>query len=430
MWLGGILSIAVLAVLTRVKLSSALVVVLCASAVAGVGSAAGVTDDACPATSAGGASAMPSLDSPAGSVLVGASAAKVGLPADASGQTTYVVEYGVSTDYGLCTAATLTGLTPQTAYHFRVVATSGTGTAFGDDQIFTTLPAGEIAQGTTINGVAVGGMGVAEAVSALQRQPAPPARLAIGKRRLSVARAQLGAKIDSASVAPALEALPGQILTVPHSVDVHRLESFLAAANRRFGQTGRAASVRLIARHAVVVPTRSTIEIDKRPAEAAITAYLRRGRAGVLRVPLRRLPAPVPRAAGQKAVVIRLGTQRLTAYLNGKPVLSTPVTTGRPALPTPIGSFYIHTRSSPYVFTSPWPKGSPYWYPPTPATWAMYFYDNDFLHDDPGEPASAYGAGSENGPYASHGCIHVPHDAMAFLYGWLPVGATVIVAQN
>ena len=33
-------------------------------------------------------------------------------------------------------------------------------------------------------------------------------------------------------------------------------------------------------------------------------------------------------------------------------------------------------------------------------------------------------------PYASHGCIHIPHNAMAFLYQWLPVGATVIVARN
>jgi hypothetical protein len=60
----------------------------------------------------------------------------------------------------------------------------------------------------------------------------------------------------------------------------------------------------------------------------------------------------------------------------------------------------------------------------------MYFYDNDFLHDDPAEPSSAFGAGSNYGGYASHGCVHVPHDAMAFLWSWLPVGATVIVSQT
>jgi len=127
--------------------------------------------------------------------------------------------------------------------------------------------------------------------------------------------------------------------------------------------------------------------------------------------------------------VIRLGAQTLTAYLNGKPVLRTPVTTGRPALPTPVGSYRIEAAYSPYTFVSPWPQGSPYWYPPTPVTWAMPFYNGDFIHDDPGEPASAFGRGSEYGPYASHGCVHVPHAAMAFLFHWLPIGATLIVAR-
>jgi lipoprotein-anchoring transpeptidase ErfK/SrfK len=129
-------------------------------------------------------------------------------------------------------------------------------------------------------------------------------------------------------------------------------------------------------------------------------------------------------------VVIRLGAQTLTAYRGTKVVVTTPVTTGRPALPTPVGSYAIQARYSPYTFISPWPQGSPYWYPPAPVTWAMPFYDGDFLHDDPGEPDGAYGAGSQYGPYASHGCVHVPHDVMAFLFRWLPIGATVIVADS
>ena len=139
---------------------------------------------------------------------------------------------------------------------------------------------------------------------------------------------------------------------------------------------------------------------------------------------------PATAAGVDKAVVVRLGSQTLTAYRDGKPILRTPVTTGRPALPTPIGSYAIQFRASPYVFTSPWPPGNVYYYPPTPVTWAMSFYDGDFLHDDPGGAEHAFGAGSEYGPYASHGCVHVPHDVMAFLYNWLPVGASVIVAQS
>jgi lipoprotein-anchoring transpeptidase ErfK/SrfK len=106
------------------------------------------------------------------------------------------------------------------------------------------------------------------------------------------------------------------------------------------------------------------------------------------------------------------------------------VTTGRPALPTPVGSYHILFRASPFTFNSPWPPGSPYWYPPTPVTWAMDFYDGDFLHDDPPEPSNAFGAGSNDGPYASHGCVHVPHSAMAFLYNWLPVGSQVVIANS
>jgi lipoprotein-anchoring transpeptidase ErfK/SrfK len=150
----------------------------------------------------------------------------------------------------------------------------------------------------------------------------------------------------------------------------------------------------------------------------------------IIRLAVTRTPLPKSGPVSQKAVVVRLSSQTLTAYLNGKAVLTTPVTTGRPALPTPIGKYSVHYRASPYTFVSPWAPGSPYYYPPTTVTWAMYFYDNDFLHNDPAEPSSAYGAGSEYGPYASHGCVHVPQSVMAWLYNWLPVGATVIVTQT
>jgi lipoprotein-anchoring transpeptidase ErfK/SrfK len=60
----------------------------------------------------------------------------------------------------------------------------------------------------------------------------------------------------------------------------------------------------------------------------------------------------------------------------------------------------------------------------------MEFYNGDFIHDDPGEPSTAFGSNSQAGYFASHGCVHVPHDVMAFLYNWLPVGAPLIVAQN
>jgi lipoprotein-anchoring transpeptidase ErfK/SrfK len=415
----------------------------CAVTAACVGSAGAAMRDACPSFAGGSNTGALSVAYPTGSVLVGSAAAQLGVQAGVtSGQASVAVEYGPSTDYGLCSTPTalatgaapqtlqtmVSGLSPATAYHYRAVVTTATDTLYGADQTFTTLPPGEIAQGATIDGVPVGGLTQAAALGALRQLFAAPARLSFDKQHWSVARAQLGAKIAGDAITPALQAAPAQALTAPIGVDPQKLTSYLKTANRRYGRAAQPESARLVGRRALVVPAHAGIRIDTIRARAAITAYVTHQRTSVLSLPTSRTPAP--HSQDEKAVVVRLGSQTLTAYLDGKPVLRTPVTTGRPALPTPIGSYSVQSRHSPYTFTSPWPKGNPYWYPPTPATWAMYFYDNDFLHDDPGEPASAFGSGSENGPYASHGCVHVPHDAMAFLYQWLPIGATVIVAQD
>ncbi len=69
--------------------------------------------------------------------------------------TSYHFEYGTTASYGTSTAAVdvgdgteaidvasgLSGLAPDTTYHFFIVATNGAGSAFGADQTFTTGPA-------------------------------------------------------------------------------------------------------------------------------------------------------------------------------------------------------------------------------------------------------------------------------------------------
>src|SRR5581483_5503556 len=70
-------------------------------------------------------------------------------------QTSYLVEYGTSTAYGhsslpgsagsgtsgVSISATLSGLSPRTVYHYRVMATSAAGTTVGADRTFTTAKA-------------------------------------------------------------------------------------------------------------------------------------------------------------------------------------------------------------------------------------------------------------------------------------------------
>ena len=101
---------------------------------------------------AGGARAAPSaITGPVTSV--GPTTATATGTVNPGGQaTTWYVEYGTSTSYGTKTAnvsagsgtantavsASLTGLTPGTTYHYRVVATNSSGTARGADGIFTT----------------------------------------------------------------------------------------------------------------------------------------------------------------------------------------------------------------------------------------------------------------------------------------------------
>jgi phosphodiesterase/alkaline phosphatase D-like protein len=70
------------------------------------------------------------------------------------GSASYYFEYGLTGSYGSITSTTsgltgsgaqsvsqsISGLSPNTVYHFRVVAYNSGGTSYGADQTFTTLP--------------------------------------------------------------------------------------------------------------------------------------------------------------------------------------------------------------------------------------------------------------------------------------------------
>jgi lipoprotein-anchoring transpeptidase ErfK/SrfK len=149
-------------------------------------------------------------------------------------------------------------------------------------------------------------------------------------------------------------------------------------------------------------------------------------------LPVQNAAAPLPCIPGapQDLIVIHLATQELDAYTNGCPWLRTPVTTGRPALPTDRGTFQIFAKYPAFHMISQWPKSSPFYYPPTWVYNAMEFVsDGTFIHNANWEPASAYGPGSQYGPYASHGCIHVMDGPLQQLYSWAPIGTTVQVGN-
>jgi lipoprotein-anchoring transpeptidase ErfK/SrfK len=139
----------------------------------------------------------------------------------------------------------------------------------------------------------------------------------------------------------------------------------------------------------------------------------------------------LPDPPADKVIIIHLATQQLIAYDNGCPFVDTLVTTGRPAVRTDRGTFHVQAKFPSYLMHSPWPKGDPLWYPDTTVYNAMEFNvaDGSFIHSAAWQPASTYGPGSENGPYASHGCVHVMDGPLQKLYDWAPVGTLVIIGD-
>src|SRR3989442_5848227 len=133
-----------------------------------------------------------------------------------------------------------------------------------------------------------------------------------------------------------------------------------------------------------------------------------------------------------KALTISLKEQVIRAYSHGQQVFWTYVTTGRPGLETDPGSFKVYWKISPWTMHSPWPKGSPYWYPDSKVRMVMWFNGGAGMHDaywrsryGPGTQFPHYDpTGEDNG---THGCVNVPYSNMVWLWNWTPTGTPVIV---
>lgn len=130
-----------------------------------------------------------------------------------------------------------------------------------------------------------------------------------------------------------------------------------------------------------------------------------------------------------KAIILSHQAQELWAYQNGQQVQDTLITTGRPALPTDLGPMHVLWKSKPWTMKSPWPKGSPYWYPDTKVEMVVWFTNTgEGFHDASWQPENTHGPGSDkNEALASHGCVHTPMAAEQFLYNWADNGTSVII---
>src|SRR5438552_4149722 len=122
----------------------------------------------------------------------------------------------------------------------------------------------------------------------------------------------------------------------------------------------------------------------------------------------------------EKALTISLKEQVIRAYSHGQQVFWSYVTTGRPGLETDPGNFKVYWKVSPWTMHSPWPKGSPYWYPDSKVKMVMWFNGGAGIHDaywrayyGPGTEYPHYDPHGENN--GTHGCVNDPYNNMAWL---------------
>jgi len=133
-----------------------------------------------------------------------------------------------------------------------------------------------------------------------------------------------------------------------------------------------------------------------------------------------------------KSVIVSFTDQHVWAYEGSKLVMDNAVTTGIRGVGdfgTDFGPMKILHKDHPWKFQSPWPKGSPHWYPDTVVQWTAFFTSTgEAFHDASWQPDSTLGPGSQyTQGLQSHGCIHLPFDKAQWMYNWADIGMPVIV---
>jgi lipoprotein-anchoring transpeptidase ErfK/SrfK len=140
-----------------------------------------------------------------------------------------------------------------------------------------------------------------------------------------------------------------------------------------------------------------------------------------------------------RVIVVARQQQHLEVWDHGKLMIISAVTTGRPDLPTPLGTTQVLKKQSPKLFQSPWAWPNQYWYPPGWADFAILFRSGGFFfHDTEYRPENGYGIGTNvlhTDPdgverTGSRGCVNTPYWAVRQLYGWSVVGDRVVVVDG
>jgi hypothetical protein len=140
-----------------------------------------------------------------------------------------------------------------------------------------------------------------------------------------------------------------------------------------------------------------------------------------------------------RVIVLGVASQQVEVWDHQRLMVISAVTTGRPELPTPLGTTKVILKQSPHLFQSPWAWPSIYWYPPGWADYAVEFRSGGYyFHDTHARPEYGYGIGTNVLHYdldgvqrtGSRGCANTPFWAEQEIYGWSILGDPVVTINK
>jgi lipoprotein-anchoring transpeptidase ErfK/SrfK len=312
-----------------------------------------------------------------------------------------------------------------------LAATVPAGALAGSREGASPLPAGVIAPGVTVAGVAVGGMTAAQAAPWIRQAVLGELTVKVGAQSWTVPAQTLG--LHAYLAGPLRIALAEGRTTAVTTEDIPVVTritgSALRAWVRSLAKEVRTdpvdARFRLKGTVPVVVPDTWGRRLDVLGATAAIAAALKQPDRGPVELPTKVVKPAVTARSLPPALVVDRTLHRVTLYSKrGVKLRALGVAVGQSAYPTPVGRFEIVTK-----------QRNPWWYPPNSA-WAAGEHP---VPPGPGNPLgtrwmgiSSPGVGLHGTPdaasvgySASHGCIRMRIPDAEWLFVHVRVGSPV-----
>ena len=283
-----------------------------------------------------------------------------------------------------------------------------------------------LADGVTIGGVHVGGLGADAAYQAVRLAFESPLVLLARTRRISVSPQELGAvAYVKAAVAEARRAAPRTPVSLRVRVQGPLVRSLVASLALKLER--KPVDARVFLRNLKPVVTKSVPgwRLDRTAAAQTIVDALLANRRRDVRLSLRELKAKLA-AASFPIVVIRRSSNTLSLYDGEKLKHVFHVATGQTAYPTPLGRFTIRVMwKNPWWYppASPWASGAKPIPPgsgnPLGTRWMGLSSPGVGIHGTPDSSSIGYSL--------SHGCIRMLIPEAEWLFDHVDIGSLVFI---